>query len=1084
MNRFRFPWKFQSTDFENLCNLTKTQFWDFVFMVQGAHIRSPELNIFAESLLFLMKMAQNPSFEELASLFALKNSRHASEIFRRILMFYFKHCTNIPAIYDSSGNLNAAEKRKLYETAYADTQSQPFYQTLIDAFEDPHPNHHRMLAAAMCFDATYIGGQSSQDVEHQKSSFYAPRSGNVTKLLTFTSLKGKFLAAIPLGDSISPSCGDGNLTATFNSHSPYLRDILSGDDLYFVVIITDAGFVVVSRNMPRVLQNVPQLPEICADPQVNAFLLHTSDNHYTYHFERTAAGKLRKIPRTDNRLVTLSENCVNLTRKLRKSNEQAHAGLKQKNKILQEYKLPNSYLLPFTPSQRTKFGLDQTFSNVPKLNYIAICALSLYNRYHPGYPLTFMDPAEQVFAARQCLDRLFVENPLLHDVWGFPFTGAAGRHWTEVRIGDLAGPGSNVLNFPQLHPDLINPVAVELTGGLNALTTSDQVLTYKQQLELRGRNLTRDQALAELENLSDDIKVSWKRIDTQPPGWDPALLGAFVPVTLVRFCAPPTYKAAVPANFRWPVIAFADSPSDRLGLRDPYRVILYWNCFNCPSKCGLLSFCRHLAAELKLLSFPDQYRSTARGIDLLNTMADDSRQVLRALPSADVSAAIPPRIPYRSQNTRTFIGGVLNPLYDTRVPNPPPRPPVRTRPQLAPVMTIVTTSTLGAMSSSTGLPSPSTTASSSSSTSSRAAPISSSAANVGHIGGNNSRFSLCYTLHIARIFYLGQRNLVSDPQLLAHLMAIPTQNLQPLPNPSLIVPPQNQNQFAIYHLQSTGLINLLNSCCLNSLTFACHRMSLANLLATNAQMVMQNNYISLCFAEIIRALPSAAPFSLDIFIRVWNHNKPGQQITPNEDIYGLSDIFFENLLLPAQPNGDPVITEFLASYNCAFCGYQDQNLTHWIGMSHLKLPGLDVPQRANSVPVGELLTALISTPFNVQCGMCGSNAAVGTYQVRKGMFTVLRLNRLNLNVGGWNNQVLTRLDTTRTLGIGEQYLGNLISVVSHQGNPQGGHYIAYSQVNGQWHLNSDANHARQVGYHPFNSPNQNETPGFLVYFNN
>ena len=757
MNRFRFPWKFQSSDFENLCNMTKTQFWDFVFMVQGAQIRSQELNIFAESLLFLIKMAKNPSFQELASLFALKNSTHASRVFRRILIFYFKHCTNLPAIYDTSGNLNAAEKRKLYETAHADSQSQPFYQTLIDAFEDPHPNHHRLLAAAMCFDATYIGGQSSKDVEHQKSSFYAPRSGNVTKLLTLTSLKGKFLAAIPLGDSISPSCGDGNLTATFNSLSPYLRDILSGDDLYFVVIITDAGFVVVSRNMPLVLRNVPQLPAICADPQVNAFLIHTSDNHHTYHFEWTAAGKLRKIPRTDNRLVTHSENCVNLTRKLRKSNEQAHAGVKQKNKILMEYKLPNSYLLPFTDSQRNKFGLDQTFSNVPKLSYIAICALSLYNRYHPGYPLTFMDRAEQVVAARQCLDRLFIENPLLHDVWGFPFTGVAGRHWNEVRIGDLAGPGRNVLNFPQLHPDLINPVAVELTGGLNALTTSDQVLTYKQQLELRGRNLTRDQALAELENLSDDIKVSWKRIDSQPPGWDPSLFGAFVPVTLVRFCAPPTYKAAVPANFRWPVIAYADSPSDRLGLRDPYKVILYWNCFNCPSKLGLLGFCRHLAAELKLLSFPDQYRSTARGIDLLNTMADDSRQVLRALPSADVSAAIPRNIPYRSQNTRTFVGGVLNPLYDTRIPNPAPIPPVRrtgvARPPSAAVMMRAATTSAASITTTpvsstavTVFPGPSTasTPTTSSSITSSGSGRPSSFVNVGHVGGNNLILSLCY----------------------------------------------------------------------------------------------------------------------------------------------------------------------------------------------------------------------------------------------------------------------------------------------------------------------------------------------------
>ena len=716
-------------------------------MVQGAQTRCHELNIFAESLLFLIKMAKNPSFEELSTLFALQNNIHASDVFKRILTFYFKNCTNLPAIYDSSGNLNAAEKRRLYEIAYADTQSQPFYQTLIDAFEDPHPNHHRHMAAALCLDATYIGGQQSQDVEHQKASYYQPRSGNITKLMTFTTLKGKFVAALPLAESITPSCGDGNLTTTFNNLSPYIRDILSGDDVYFVVIITDAGLVVVLRNMPLVIRNLPQLPEICAE--VNALLLHTSDNHHTYHFERTPEGKLRKIPRNDDQLLTLSENCVNLTRKLRKSNEQAHAGVKQKNKILMAYKLPNSYLLPFTERQRIKYGLDDSFFNVPKLSYIAICAISLYNRYHPGYPISFMNPAEQVFAARQCLDRLFVENPLLHPIWDFPFTGIAAQHWNEVTIGDLAVPETNVLQFPQLHPDLINPVAVEITGGLNALTTCDRVLTYKQQLELKGQNLTREQVLTELENLSDDIKVTWKLIDSPPSGWDDSLFGEFVPVTLVRFAAPPTHKAAVPANFRWPVIAFAANPSDRLGLRDPYRVILYWNCFNCPSKLGLLSFCKHLAAMLKLVSFPDQYRSTGRGIDLLNTMADNSRQVVRVLPSADVSAAIPQNIPYRSQNTRTFVGGILNPLYDTRMPNPLPMPPARTRthimrPPIAPLRGTASAVTSSAVSSTPGINSQATglvSTTSSSVATSGTGPTATAAANVGQ-GGNKPSLTL------------------------------------------------------------------------------------------------------------------------------------------------------------------------------------------------------------------------------------------------------------------------------------------------------------------------------------------------------
>ena len=252
-------------------------------------------------------------------------------------------------------------------------------------------------------------------------------------------------------------------------------------------------------------------------------------------------------------------------------------------------------------------------------------------------------------------------------------------------------------------------------------------------------------------------------------------------------------------------------------------------------------------------------------------------------------------------------------------------------------------------------------------------------------------------------------------------------------------------------------------------------------------MVLQNNqpdYISLLYSEILRALPSAAAFSLQIFIRVWNFNKPGQPITPNEDIYGLSDLFFDNLLLPVQPNGDPVITQFMARYDCAACGFQDQNLSAWIGKTHLSLPGIDVPIRANAIPVGELLTALINTPFDVQCMQCPNNRAVGRYQVKKGLFTVLRLNRLNVGHNQtWRNQILTRLDTSRTASIGEQFIGELIGVISHRGGPLGGHYFAYSCVNGSWYLNSDADRVRRVGYHPFNSTVQNETVNLIVYKN-
>ena len=97
MSRFRSPWQFSSSDIENLCYMTKTQFFDFVEMVQGVHTRrwSSGLNVFAASLLFLLKTTKNLSFSMLSTIFALRDRTNASQIFRRVLIFFYKNCINL-----------------------------------------------------------------------------------------------------------------------------------------------------------------------------------------------------------------------------------------------------------------------------------------------------------------------------------------------------------------------------------------------------------------------------------------------------------------------------------------------------------------------------------------------------------------------------------------------------------------------------------------------------------------------------------------------------------------------------------------------------------------------------------------------------------------------------------------------------------------------------------------------------------------------------------------------------------------------------------------------------------------------------
>ena len=272
-------------------------------------------------------------------------------------------------------------------------------------------------------------------------------------------MRGKFIGVLPLCSSQSPSSGDAYLMATFLKYqgiNNYLKAILRGNRRYFVILVVDSGYVVVARNMPVQLQNIPSVVDICEESR--CVLLHPSSRHYLYHFQRNSSNKIEKCPRNDA-LLTLTENVIRWTRILRKQCEQAHAGLKQLCQILDCKKLPLTFMQPFSRQQLRKYGLNTgRFANSPKLAFIVVCAISFFNTYHPGFEISYMDQNESVVAASMFLRRLFIENPLLYpNLWdGIRFTSTRDNEWTEVTVGQLKQDNS-IINFPQLAADEINP---------------------------------------------------------------------------------------------------------------------------------------------------------------------------------------------------------------------------------------------------------------------------------------------------------------------------------------------------------------------------------------------------------------------------------------------------------------------------------------------------------------------------------------------------------------------------------------------------------------------------------------------------
>jgi hypothetical protein len=193
-----------------------------------------------------------------------------------------------------------------------------------------------------------------------------------------------------------------------------------------------------------------------------------------------------------------------------------------------------------------------------------------------------------------------------------------------------------------------------------------------RQIQIKGQNLSREQTEAALNEPPNEWNMKYITIHTpdtfvptvDEPAWRPAWweerFGTWHDLTLVGCKIPPSNKSVSPANYHWAVIGFGREASNRIGMDPPYDRIYLYHCFGCPALNGSISMDRHLAAVLQMCSFRFLYKPTNRTINLLNTVADRSRQQVHILPQA-TSVNIPHSVGRRSRDTRS-----RQPLYGGR----------------------------------------------------------------------------------------------------------------------------------------------------------------------------------------------------------------------------------------------------------------------------------------------------------------------------------------------------------------------------------------------------------------------------------
>ena len=601
-------------------------------------------------------MTSGQSFMDVGLLFGFRDDKTPREVFYRLLTYHYFNNLAIPLIINHLGQINQPEVDKALLLCF--NHMSPYYKELFSNFEDPAGLGR--CPVLMNIDATYISIPMSKDQELQKMTYLVHKAHHIMKLTTVTTMEAKPIAVEPGQASQSPSCGDSFLHSVLmerldSGRGNFIRALLRGNARFFTVMIADAGYTMVLRNAPVNVRNAPTFADICIEE--NAVFLHTSTRFDPFHLELTSDGRIRK-GQVDPDKPTRTENTMTLVRRLRKHMEQFHAGLKKIYQILDDKNVPSGFLLPFRPEHLRRFKIPDTHKSIPKLSIIAVVSCSLFNLFHPGFGLRYIGPNDEITAARMFKARLFLENPLLHNVFDIDLASRNTQGiWSETTFASI-GTNNDPIGFPQLQDDEIYPTAVELACGTHALEKGNSVLTYITQLKIKEDGIIGDRAEDMLREFPDFHKLEYCDILTEPSQWDEEMFGEFSPVRLVRSLLPPSYKTATSrANFHYFTIGFSISSQyeNRLMLRPPYDTVQFYHCENCPSMMGLLGIDRHGAALLRGISFKNTFKSTYINVHLFSTNAPEHRQCYVGLPPSNllqVSADVPLNIPRRSRDSR------------------------------------------------------------------------------------------------------------------------------------------------------------------------------------------------------------------------------------------------------------------------------------------------------------------------------------------------------------------------------------------------------------------------------------------------
>ena len=94
----------------------------------------------------------------------------------------------------------------------------------------------------------------------------------------------------------------------------------------------------------------------------------------------------------------------------------------------------------------------------------------------------------------------------------------------------------------------------------------------------------------------------------------------------------------------------------------------------------------------------------------------------------------------------------------------------------------------------------------------------------------------------------------------------------------------NDQQFRIKNLQRCGIENDSNLCHVISVILSMHRMQLVTAIQLD-----DADFKSQVISKVLKALPSASSFSLELLKQVWNQHSPNYTIGQYDDVWSCVD---------------------------------------------------------------------------------------------------------------------------------------------------------------------------------------------------